>query len=231
MNFECLKEISFIASHFHEIDISGLCKFDDTILSRILSSDELRIKSEDWLYDMIWKLVEIDRQHFCLIQFIRFEFVSKSIAARFIVDGVELNDSSIWSTLGRRFVGDYSDLKSTRRLFVEGRRFSPSGQSLDGIISYLTSKCSQNVHDADLVEVTSNTVSSSDYLKRVADLQNRNSYFQSNDEPNSWICYDFKSMEITPTHYSILSGPWGPNQENHPKSWCFEVSVDGSSWT
>jgi hypothetical protein len=110
MSFECSKEISFIASHFHEINISGLCKFDDTILSRILSSDELMIKSEDWLYEMIWKLIKDDGRHFCLIQFIRFEFVSKSIADRFIVEGVDfidLIDSLIWSTLGRRFVGGF----------------------------------------------------------------------------------------------------------------------------
>jgi hypothetical protein len=65
----------------------------------------------------------------------------------------------------------------------------------------------------------------------VADLQNQLSFFQSTNEPNSWICYDFKAMEVTPTHYSILSYPSGPNQNYHPKSWCLEVSGDGQSWT
>jgi hypothetical protein len=51
------------------------------------------------------------------------------------------------------------------------------------------------------------------------------------DASNSWICYDFKDMEITPANYSILSGPWGPNQTYHPTSWCLEVSSDGKSWT
>jgi hypothetical protein len=233
MNLECSKEISFIASHFHEIDISGFPEFDHSILSQILSSDELMIKSEDWLYEMIWKLVANDRELFCLLQFIQFEFVSKSIADRFIADGVDFIDlinSSIWLTLGRRFVGDFSSAKSTRRLVVSGRRFSPTGQSLDGIISYLTSKCGQNVHDGGFIEVTSNGVHGSNNPKRATDFQNRNSFFYSTDEPNSWICYDFKNMEVTPSHYSILSYPARPNQHHHPKSWCLEVSVDGQSW-
>jgi hypothetical protein len=92
MNFEYSKEISFIASHFHEIDVPGLCKLDDMMLSRILSSDELMIKREDWFYETIWKLIENDRQHFCLNRFIRFEFVSKSSADRFGADGIDCID-------------------------------------------------------------------------------------------------------------------------------------------
>jgi hypothetical protein len=95
----------------------------------------------------------------------------------------------------------------------------------------LTSKGGQNVHDAGLVDVSSNSVFCSDYPKRAADLQNPQSDFQSNDQPNSWICYDFKSSAVAPTHYLILSAPWGPNQDHHLKSWCLEVSTDDKSWT
>jgi hypothetical protein len=36
-------------------------------------------------------------------------------------------------------------------------------------------------------------------------------------------------MEVTPTHYSILS--CASSQSAHPNSWCLEVSGDGKSWT
>jgi hypothetical protein len=36
-------------------------------------------------------------------------------------------------------------------------------------------------------------------------------------------------MEVTPTHYSILSCT--SSQSAHPKSWCLEISGDGKSWT
>jgi hypothetical protein len=234
LNIDCSHEIEFIASHFTDIDISGIGTIDQTILSRILMSNKLKIKNEDWLYETIWRLVEIDRMNFSLIQFIRFEFVSTSIARRFIEDCVyfvELINSSIWSSIGRRFVHNISPGQSTRRFVTDDKTFSPTGQSLDGIISYLTLKCGGNVHDEGLIEALSNSIYSSRHPKYAADLQNRKSYFESNGEPNSWICYDFKDMEVTPTHYSILSYPSEPNQHHHPKSWCLEVSRDGKSWT
>jgi hypothetical protein len=38
-------------------------------------------------------------------------------------------------------------------------------------------------------------------------------------------------MEITPSHYSIMSSPHGPNHGRQPKSWCLEVSGEGKLWT
>jgi hypothetical protein len=169
-----------------------------------------------------------------MIQFIRFEFVSKSIATRFILTGsdfVDLIDSSIWMSLGRRFIDGFSNDESNCRFLRVEKTFCPNGKSLDGIIKYLTTKCGGNVHDKGLIEATASSMSCSDHPKQATDVQNRYFYFQSNNEPNSWICYDFKEMEVTPTHYSILSHSSGPNYGNHPKSWCLEVSGDGTSWT
>jgi hypothetical protein len=171
-----------------------------------------------------------------MIQFIRFEFVSKSIATRFISTGsefVDLIDSSIWMSLGRRFIDGFSNDQLNCRFLREGKTFCPNGKSLDGMIVYLTAKCGGNVHDKGLIEATASNIDNSSSLyhpKNATDLQNRSSVFCSNNEPNSWICYDFKEMEVTPTHYSILSCPSGPNQNDHPKSWCLEVSGDGKSW-
>jgi hypothetical protein len=38
-------------------------------------------------------------------------------------------------------------------------------------------------------------------------------------------------MEVTPSQYSIMSGPWGASHGRHPRSWCLEMSGDGQSWT
>jgi hypothetical protein len=51
-----------------------------------------------------------------------------------------------------------------------------------------------------------------------------------NGEPNSWICYDFKDMAVTPSYYSIMSCTYGPNHGHQPRSWCLEVSGDCKSW-
>jgi hypothetical protein len=214
-----LKEIEFIASHFREIEVSNLYKTDQIIIGRILYASRLKVKNEDWLYEEMWKFVEIDRHNFTLLSFIRFEFISTNVAHRFIspgVDFVDLIDSSIWLSLGRRFVELISVDQSIGRFVNSSQRFSPSGKSLDGIISYLTGKCGGNVHDNSLISVTVSGVT--DHPKNAVDLRNRSTYFQSRDEPNSWICYDFKAMEVTSIHYSILSFPYGSSATYHPKS-------------
>ena len=45
----------------------------------------------------------------------------------------------------------------------------------------------------------------------------------SEEEPESWIRYDFKTLRVAPTSYSIRSDEWA-----YPRSWVFEVSNDGS---
>jgi hypothetical protein len=46
-NFDCSREIDFIVSHSTEIDESRLKTLDDSVLSQILSSNSLKIESDD----------------------------------------------------------------------------------------------------------------------------------------------------------------------------------------
>jgi hypothetical protein len=55
---DCSNEIEFIASHFHEIDISRLEKFEQSMIEKILSLTKRVIKSEDWLSETIWGFIE-----------------------------------------------------------------------------------------------------------------------------------------------------------------------------
>jgi hypothetical protein len=80
INLKCSNEIEAIALYFREIDVAGLDKFDQQVVGRILSLKGLKVKSEDWLYEVIWRFVEHDRANFTLIQFVRFEFVSSDTA-------------------------------------------------------------------------------------------------------------------------------------------------------
>ena len=100
-----------------------------------------------------------------------------------------------------------------------------AGKPLEGIIAHLTRECGGNVHEKGVVEVTAS--SCSDPAKHAVEL-GTNTYFLSNEEPNSWICYDFKERRVAPTSYSIRTA-WS---DSNPKSWVLEVSNDGSdgSW-
>jgi hypothetical protein len=46
---------------------------------------------------------------------------------------------------------------------------------------------------------------------------------------NSWICIDFKTRWINPTHYSIRTRT--DCDGYHPRSWVLEGSTDCSKWT
>jgi hypothetical protein len=54
------------------------------------------------------------------------------------------------------------------------------------------------------------------------------SIYQSQSYNNSWICYDFKTTRIKPTHYTVRSR--NDYDGYHPKNRVIEGSVDGSSW-
>jgi hypothetical protein len=107
------------------------------------------------------------------------------------------------------------------------RTFSPSGDgSLDGIISHLTREHGGNVHDRGIVDISSKSRWSSCVPKHAADLQTQ-TYFHSLAEPDQWLCYDFKDRRVKPTHYSIHAH----SGNAYLRSWIFEGSNDGSSWT
>jgi hypothetical protein len=137
MNFNCWwfnwDWIDWIT--FHEIDISRLEKSEQSIVERILSSTKLFIKSENSLYETIWQFIANDRTNLTLIQFVWFEFVSKSITTRFISNGsdfVELIDSSIWMSFVRRFIEGFPNDQSNCRFLRKGRHFVRVGNHMIG---------------------------------------------------------------------------------------------------
>jgi hypothetical protein len=104
-----------------------------------------------------------------------------------------------------------------------------SDRNLDGILSYLTKRFGGHVIDRDIVSITASAVAyPQDYpLRQVADFENQCHIYTGN-APNSWICYDFKDMQIKVTHYSIRSRC--DLDLNHLRSWTLEGSKDGLSW-
>ena len=106
---------------------------------------------------------------------------------------------------------------------------APLTDPLDGIIAWLTRECGGNVHREGVVKVTASRRGGGQ-PENVVDFGS-NSHICTTNSPNSWIRYDFVGWRVTPTSYSITSYGDGPGYD-HPRSWVFEVSNDGSegSW-
>ena len=102
------------------------------------------------------------------------------------------------------------------------------GQSLNGIIAYLTRQCGGNVHEKGAVTVTASNKGGDAEPKDIVDL-GTDSYFYTINEENSWVCYDFKDRGVIPTGYAIKSYQAAPGG-HHLQSWVLEVSKDQKTW-
>jgi IS1 family transposase len=139
-----------------------------------------------------------------------------------------------------------------------GKQFPPSVKQgcqfevPDGIIGHLTRECGGNVHDHNIIEVTSYIPSGADRIwvtgshrsnpaRNAAALAdgsifqsapfNGHSYDQNTPHTrNNWLCYDFKDRRIVPTHYAIRSHQHGDSGAEHLKSWLVETSADSQTW-
>jgi hypothetical protein len=115
-----------------------------------------------------------------------------------------------------------------------GRMFRPGPDPLNGVISYLTAKHGGNVHDRNIVRVTSSSLATGrpgNTLQATVDLRSTQRFCSDYkaEKPHEWLCYDFQQLRIEPTHYFIRT--WsGPAGHNHLKSWALEGSMDGSVW-
>jgi hypothetical protein len=235
-------EIEFAASHFYEIDVDTLKELDVSLLERIISCPSLRLRDEDSLLEFICSL-ECDQP--ILLRYLYSDFLScESISVLVNHLSPDTLDSLIWSSLCRRLLLPVSHVRHehsslARARFVIDRSRLPflegalgeiecplkGDKSRDGIIAYLTKQHGGNVHDEEVVTITSKSVYGDDPyqdLKNVADLTS-DAYFESKNETGQWVCWDFRALRVLPTHYTIRS--------LRLKSWVVERSLDGQNWT
>jgi hypothetical protein len=117
----------------------------------------------------------------------------------------------------------------------------------DGIIAHLTRECGGNVHDHDVVEVTSGSFEKETSglddddprwaAKNAADLEADSCFWSAyrfssegnSHTRNNWLCYDFKRRRGVTTHYTIRTHGSGPGRP-HLRSWLVETSLDGKDW-
>jgi hypothetical protein len=256
-------ELEFIASHFYDFLYrrDRLKALSFSMIYEILGHGSLRIDSEDGRSDFISESIETDAEMFGLLEFVRLEFCSTEVMNNFL-DLLserfgEIN-ASVWAGLHARLV--LADMN--------WKQFPPSAKKRkaknlwgtkvdvdvpDGIIARLTRECGGNVHDEQVVNITSGSFEKERQgdnphsgardnrpewaAKNAADLET-GSLFISDYRSRSrnishtginWLCYPFEERRIVPTHYAIRTNCHNPGNE-HLKSWLVETSVDRDNW-
>jgi hypothetical protein len=234
MEQNCENELEFCSSHFWELqticDSSELDKLDITLIHQLISRPSLQLMSEDSL----WRFITQDcfREHLLfplLLECVKFEYLSSELMTEFvnIVDSrIEVLTPNIWTAIRRRlFFSVLPPLSDDR--FVSSHHPYDEFRPFSGIIAFLTRKYGGNVVDRQIVEMraSSGPGNASFPVKNVVDLDT-SAHFWTENRSNQWICWDFKTYRIRPTHYSINSEYGDANL----RTWVLEGSSDGSSW-
>lgn len=261
-SFNCFTDehiIEYIASHFYSIDEDKLLQLPRPILYTIITHKKLKLKNEDSLFSFIQKIFsnenydlefdedeeEDDRfedsEEISILSFyeaIDFSSLSPSKFQEFVEN---FKSSKMTKTLWRKlypcFYTNYTKTsqKYSDRYLSKDQLFEykNDGNAFNGIIHYLSEECGGNVSDKGVVKVTSSPTNGNDVeAKYVVDFEDQLHYFQSKNEPNSWIKYEFVNAKVKPSHYSIKTRPDGGKGDNHPKNWVIEGSNtdNGFDW-
>lgn len=121
--------------------------------------------------------------------------------------------------------------KKNEKFKIETIDYS-SGNYFIGIFNFLTTKFGQNPHDKGEIEITTNSMNTSNPIseshpKNLITPDSRN-YKAKGLEVNAWICFDFKKMSVEISSYSVKSSS---NSLGHIKNWVIEISNDNENWT
>lgn len=106
-------------------------------------------------------------------------------------------------------------------------------EKFNGILRYLTKNTEEgNIHDKGIITISSNSISDNDdkyHPKNLVDFDEDN-FYESKNEKDAKVCFDFNDMTVQLSGYSILSYANNKNSYGHLKNWTIEVSNDGKNW-
>jgi hypothetical protein len=218
--------VQYLASHFFEIPVLFLNELPFTILVQILSSECLKIISEDSLFEFILSNAAGHIEYLELFEFVQFEFLTSTEINKFILWSFDhlgdLNFTlSFWKRIAKRLSLDVSPKSENDERHCLSFPLRPD-YPLEGIIAFLTRKHWANVATTHIVEVSASGVASTNYAHYAVDLNN-DCHFQSPNELNQWLKLDFKDKRVKLTHYSIS----GCKHDPFMPSWVIEGSMDG----
>lgn len=102
-----------------------------------------------------------------------------------------------------------------------------------GIIYKLSEGNAENLKNKKIIDVTSSSIYCNNTNKydpwHAVNFNTRNSFWSEN-ESDSWLCYDFIEKKVKPFFYSIRSNQFDSSGWHHPKSWVIEGSNNKINW-
>lgn len=236
--------IDYLSNHLYLFKTSQLLSLPKSLLYKLISNPNLLVESEDSLLTLIQSLFTksdhnstfSEDTEYDLLDFYELlepTFLSDSKFSEYLLslDHTELTNS-VWTKLVNRFLHNDPQVENVQnnRYLRQHPSFDFDGNPMNrfnGIIMELTRKCGGNVQDKCVVKVTSSSHYANYYPKYAVDFQDRDHYYFSNSQPNSWLKFDFVNRRIHPTKYSIRSRHDDGKSGCHLKCWVIEGSNSG----
>ena len=237
------EELEFISSHFYELNEDQeqrLRELRIDTIDQIVSRSDLKLRDENQLLNILNELYQSDSSYANLYKYVFFPLVDEETILKFIdhFDIFDL-DTEIWiqlsSRLSRKVTPREEDTLLTSRysksfpiLNTEKEITCQHDNQFDGIINFLRKETNGNIENA--INITSSSVyySCVPYNVCLFEDEHKGKYFETNNEKNSWICFDFKDRKIIPKNYLIQTGQ-GKACHN-PRTWILEGSNDQTNW-
>jgi uncharacterized protein (DUF2249 family) len=219
-NYE--NEIKFISEHFEEMKNEN---FSIDLLNLILSSEHLKIQSENSLFSFIEQKIKTNIEYSNLLQYLHIEYFTQNEIEQYVlfIDSLYSYDIKglLWSSIRLKLLNPSPTFNLNRYLFS---RFEfKDNKRFEGIFHYLSTQCSGNIHDQGLVKAESKSIYSDHYPKN---LLQESGYFYSNNQPNEWISFNFLNKKVSLNGYSLKSY----NNSYYLQNWNIEGSNDNKEW-
>ena len=235
LDINSTEEITFISSNFHDIYTKypeEIFTLDIDIIERILSNVHLKLSKEEELFDIILQLYQKSKEYSTLFSYVIFINLSRESILKF-KENFDINDINqlIWANICSRLEQDISDesIETYQKSHEEFLANRYVGERYEHIIQHLREECQGNVHTQNIVNITSSSTFFSCKAENVVE-QNDSICFQSDNEVNSWIKFDFKARKVLLDHYTLKTYNSNANL-CHLKNWILEVSNDGENYT
>lgn len=246
---ELVDDIDFISTHFYELCITrkdDLVKLPFDVLLNIVNNNSLQLTDEDQLLHFINELYSKNTDCSIMYETVFFSNISSKMMKEFIkVFKFKDVSKNIWTALLSRLENEEENesvkFNNKSKVNDEISRYESvkkqgimfpllSNKNFSGIFNYLYNKTNGNIEDEIILTTTSEISNTSGNSISNAFLFNdilRD--FVTDDNPNSWMCFDFKNSRVAPTFYTIKS-TYLEQYHIHPKSWVIEGSIDNTSW-
>lgn len=234
--------IDIIASNFYSIDQQKLLQFPKSTLYSIISNKNLKLDNEDSLLDFIDSIFKKNEEElneskkedqnddinitmfyehvqFCMLDSWRFlNFLNNFRYYEMTND--------LWRSLVKCFHVNYNESineQNCERYKLQFKYDDENENFMHGII-YSLIKQSPFFNEVSVSSSTQYLYAFSNEEKyRISNVINYDdeSYFETNNEKNSWIMFDFSERNVKPEYYTIKLAP---STKNLLQSWCIEGS-------